>query len=372
MMRHDAEKLLGGYAAGILTAAEKTALFSTALEHQELFEALADEEALRELLADPEARRHLLALLGDAKAAKPIRLWRRPAVLGLAASLLAMVTTSVLLWQRENPVPSAPVADESTPAPKPGPPARLAEDSLQEKVVAPGTTPASVPPSAQTQGNVRGAATAPALVAQPASRPGAEAEAFANASRELKAEAAPEHRYEAKKRAADRPQAPTVVEVVSAAASADKTRPAPRLAKDSLEQLPRQQAAAADAALPSGVALGGVQASAKASATQAKRDLHILPPPTHVLEHLEHGTVRLTVTWASGNHLYVLKRGVSGTALLAPVKSVPNKAGATQSTFEFPLGAKDHVNLYLLPQPAADPKNLPAEGEFEGHRLRVL
>jgi hypothetical protein len=346
MMRHDAEKLLGGYAAGILTAAEKTALFSAALEHQELFEALADEEALRELLADPEARRHLLALLGDAKAAKPIRLWRRPAVLGLAASLLAMVTTSVLLWQRENPVPSAPVADESTPAPKPGPPARLAEDSLQEKVVAPGTTPASVPPSAQTQGNVRGAATAPALVAQPASRPGAEAEAFANASRELKAEAAPEHRYEAKKRAADRPQAPTVVEVVSAAA--------------------------ADAALPSGVALGGVQASAKASATQAKRDLHILPPPTHVLEHLEHGTVRLTVTWASGNHLYVLKRGVSGTALLAPVKSVPNIAGATQSTFEFPLGAKDHVNLYLLPQPAADPKNLPAEGEFEGHRLRVL
>jgi len=58
MKRAEAMKLLGGYATGTLTEAERKLLFEAALGDQELFEALADEEALRELLSDPRVRRH--------------------------------------------------------------------------------------------------------------------------------------------------------------------------------------------------------------------------------------------------------------------------------------------------------------------------
>jgi hypothetical protein len=59
----DAEKLLGGYAAGTLTPEERRALFAAALEDQQLYEALVREEPLRELLTDPAARANLLAEL---------------------------------------------------------------------------------------------------------------------------------------------------------------------------------------------------------------------------------------------------------------------------------------------------------------------
>ena len=84
MNRPDAENLLGGYATGTLTDAEKQVLFAAALEHQELFDALADEEALREVLADPEARKRLLAVLPALEGTRIRPLWRRPAVIGLA------------------------------------------------------------------------------------------------------------------------------------------------------------------------------------------------------------------------------------------------------------------------------------------------
>ena len=60
----DAEKLLGGYAAGTLTPEERQALFSAALEDQQLYDALVREEPLREVLADPAARAELLDALG--------------------------------------------------------------------------------------------------------------------------------------------------------------------------------------------------------------------------------------------------------------------------------------------------------------------
>jgi hypothetical protein len=59
-MTDDVRKLLGGYATGTLTEAEKQALFAAALEDAELFNVLADEEALRELLDDPAARAQVL------------------------------------------------------------------------------------------------------------------------------------------------------------------------------------------------------------------------------------------------------------------------------------------------------------------------
>lgn len=60
MTAREAELLLGGYAAGILTDEERSSLFAAALDNQALFDALADEEGLRALMADPSARAELL------------------------------------------------------------------------------------------------------------------------------------------------------------------------------------------------------------------------------------------------------------------------------------------------------------------------
>ncbi len=92
------EHLLGGHAAGILTEEEKQALYGAALKDQALFDTLMDEEALRELLADPSARE---ALLQSLEAPKPLPRpwWKRPLPLSLAASLL-LVLGSTLLVER--------------------------------------------------------------------------------------------------------------------------------------------------------------------------------------------------------------------------------------------------------------------------------
>jgi hypothetical protein len=56
----DIRKLLGGYATGTLTDAERQALFDAALHDQHLFDTIADEQALKDLLDDPAARAQLL------------------------------------------------------------------------------------------------------------------------------------------------------------------------------------------------------------------------------------------------------------------------------------------------------------------------
>jgi hypothetical protein len=88
----DAEKLIGGYATGTLSEAERNALFAEALNNQTLFDALANEEALRELLADPVARRQLLATLEKKpeSALQRFSAWFfRPLTMGVAAGVAA-------------------------------------------------------------------------------------------------------------------------------------------------------------------------------------------------------------------------------------------------------------------------------------------
>lgn len=206
-MRHlEAEKLLGGYAAGILTEAEKTALFRAALEHQELFDALANEEALRELLADPATRSHLLALLDEPRIRRPIPFWRRPATLGLAASLLLMVTTSLVLWQREQPVapaPSTSKVDSKAPSPIPPP---LGASSAKQVVKEPTSE------AAPTHGKGTGTRETQALAQRPA-------EPSPAAPLMMEAEAPPTDRAKAKKHLAEAPRAEVIAERVAAAAT---------------------------------------------------------------------------------------------------------------------------------------------------------
>jgi hypothetical protein len=99
MKRPDHGKLLGGYAPGNLTDAERRALFEAALQDQQLFDALAAEEALRELLEDPAARRRIAEAAAEGK---PRFGWLPAAVLA-ATAVLAFFMLRVTVPHPEAP-----------------------------------------------------------------------------------------------------------------------------------------------------------------------------------------------------------------------------------------------------------------------------
>ena len=102
MPEPDLEKLLGGFAADMLTQEERQKLFTAALQDQQLFNALADEQALKELLANPAVRRTLLAALEQHSVSdigKPfswLDWFRKPAGLAFAGGLTAAALAVVL------------------------------------------------------------------------------------------------------------------------------------------------------------------------------------------------------------------------------------------------------------------------------------
>lgn len=343
MTHLDAEKLLGGHAAGILTPEEKQVLFTAALANQELFNALADEEALRELLADPDTRRHLLALLAEPTPAKISPFWHRPALLGLAASFFVLVTTSVVLWQRDRPLPSLPLAKEKAVVPPTlaePPAARVAaEQDSVSKFGAAGL-------HSETRAKGGAAGTPPTIASAPPAEKATLADTLTASERGLmKAEAAPVHPPELKKRDAAKAQPAAGAEVVAETAPqlALSKEPSPALARSARET-------------PAGVS-GKIQ-----------------PPtaPIYALERMENGKIRLSVTWATGYQLYAIKRSAVGPTVLRPITTATQAAGTTLDTFECTLGPDEHVDLYLVFKPVQDPKRLPADGPFEGFRTRVL
>ncbi len=288
MIRPEAEKLLGGFATGTLTEAEKSLLYSAALEDQALFDALADEEVLRELLADPEVREQLLKAL----APPPRAWWKRPALLGLAAALLLVVTTRRLLRP---------------------------EIRRTEAQALPLTVPASL--------------------ALPAGEGSA-----------------------AKAKAAPRTAPPSRRNVPAPPAPSPET--------------PMSAAIAPEAPQAAGGVLGNLAApAAKAERRLAKTQAPAREPfsdgsaPAWALERLEGGRLRLRVTRGAG-HLYLVIRGPEGARLVEPLAE-GREEGRTLSTFEWNPGPGEAADLYLLPQPAAEPEGLPAEGPLRGWRDRV-
>jgi hypothetical protein len=169
MRPEDVEKLLGGYATGTLTEAERQALFEAALANQDLFDALADEEALRELLGDPAARRHLLEQLTEKKSLGQFLFgwWNRRLAWGLAGSAavtVLLVAVLVPVYRRLAPEHFAP------------PPAASVE--VAQKISPPASTPlamrrpAPVVPHAQAPAVHRARVEAEvARVAPPAEKP---------------------------------------------------------------------------------------------------------------------------------------------------------------------------------------------------------
>ncbi len=90
-MTDDVRKLLGGYATGTLTEAERNALFSAALEDAELFAALADEQSLKNLLDDPAARAELLRAT-ERPSGKNVWRWLAPAGVLAVATLIGLIS----------------------------------------------------------------------------------------------------------------------------------------------------------------------------------------------------------------------------------------------------------------------------------------
>lgn len=112
----DAEKLLGGYAAGTLTPEERRALFSAALEDQQIYDALVREEPLRDLLADPAARANLLAALDNVP--KP---WYyrevHPGIIAAAVSAVVIAVLGVKFWPVRTAPPISVVSQAELPQP---------------------------------------------------------------------------------------------------------------------------------------------------------------------------------------------------------------------------------------------------------------
>jgi hypothetical protein len=92
--RDDIRKLIGGYATGTLTEAERKLLFEAALDDQELFDELSREQALKETLDEPGVLEHLIAALSAPKR-KPFNWW--PWV--VAATAVASVLVVFVLIQ---------------------------------------------------------------------------------------------------------------------------------------------------------------------------------------------------------------------------------------------------------------------------------
>jgi hypothetical protein len=63
MTRDEIRGLIGGYATGTLTEAERKILFEAALQDQDLFDELAREQALKEALEEPGAKQRVIAAL---------------------------------------------------------------------------------------------------------------------------------------------------------------------------------------------------------------------------------------------------------------------------------------------------------------------
>jgi hypothetical protein len=179
MKPEEIRKLIGGYATGTLTDAEREALFAAALDDQELFNELAGEESLRELLSDPGARAEMLAAVAPRPRAWA---WWRPAVAALA---VATIGTVIVLLPRKSAPPAPVIVAEVKQAPAPEAPAvkdeaKLAPSPKRVRKTAPAPEAVPVPeaPKAEkpavavgTVGGVMGGIVSAPREAAPAAPP---------------------------------------------------------------------------------------------------------------------------------------------------------------------------------------------------------
>ena len=117
MTRDEIRGLIGGYATGSLSEAERKLLFEAALDDQELFDELAREQALKELLEAPGVKPRLIGAL----APQLQKAWWAKAWIWAATGAFAVaVIAGFVLFQKPREVQ---IAQVTAPAPVPEPPA---------------------------------------------------------------------------------------------------------------------------------------------------------------------------------------------------------------------------------------------------------
>jgi hypothetical protein len=369
----EAEKLLGGYATGTLTEAERKSLFAAALGHQAIFDALMGEEALRELLADPMAKAQLLAALAPAPP-KVIPFWGRPTLLGAAAGLIVAATAGLAYLRSPEAVPP-PVKQEAAKAPAsksiampaeataPAAPMRKAAQVSQlvapsvaplKEVAAPAQPAEAMPPPPVPAPQMAVAAGAPASAVEDSARMRTQAD-FRRAEAQDNL---------AKKAEAPRPAA-AVVEVVTTQ-KADLSEPRAVAQGHLAESVP--------GAVAGGVLAGSPpSAAAKAKASRGVGMAAATAPiaPAWTLETQPDGTTRMTVKAPRGQQVALLRRGSAGIEVLR-LQVLEDRGNAlVQWRGEVRLAPGDVLDLYLLNHAVADPFKLPETGPVDGFRARI-
>ncbi|WP_243294319.1 hypothetical protein [Geothrix mesophila] len=356
MRRATAEKLLGGYATGTLTAEERRTLFEAALAHQDLFDALADEEALRELLADPAARAQVLAALAapapnlapNPASAKAVPLWRRPGVLGAAAGVL-MASLAGLTWLRN---PQAPPPAQQAPPPVRQAPASPKTLSFEASPEAPAE------PAAGSKLERRAPAQAPP---NPKEAPRQETAPLPAAGISADAASAP----------ATPPPPPRPVPVAAPA-----PRPVPVVQGNAQGAVGAPQDRLAPQAVTEALSTAS-QARAKAARTEAKAEGRLTgapvpESPTWTLTPQADGTTLVTVTAPPQTQVWLLRRGGGGVEVLQDRAVALQEVREAQRRYLVRLKAGDALDLYALTHPVADPAKLPETGPLAGFRARIF
>jgi hypothetical protein len=150
-----ARGLLGGYATGTLSEAERKLLFEVAMEDQEIFDELGREQALKEMLETPGVRDRLAASLEPTPATPRAKGWLKPLMFGLGALFVVGVSlTAVMLSRNGDRNQIAQLEQPAQPAKTaPAPPPAQAEEPRAEKPKSAPGKPAE-PPAAPTPTSV--------------------------------------------------------------------------------------------------------------------------------------------------------------------------------------------------------------------------
>jgi hypothetical protein len=334
----EAAKLLGGYATGTLSEAERQALFAAALDRQELFDALMDEEALRELLSDSVVKAQLIAALSRTASPKVIPFWRRPGLMGAAAGLLVAATAGLAYLR--SPEKAPPPLQESAKSPQaeaaavPATPQATQTRAKQKAATAPQKERAQPPPVVEAP-----APPPPAAAPKPLATAGAPVLAREDTAR-MNVQAAA-HQAEARQQEAKKAEAPKAAAAMMDAVGS--TAPPPSVAR------------------------------MKAKTTGALRPEATAPhlAPTWTLEVRPDGSTGLTIEAARGHQVVVLRRRTAGVDVL-PLRAVKvGEEALVRWQGEVRLAAGDVLDLYLLNSLVADPEKLPETGPVDGYRVRI-
>src|SRR5580704_9634883 len=127
MTRDEIRGLIGGYATGSLSPAERKALFDAALDDQELFDELAGEQALKELLDEPGVKARLMTALAPRQKPSPLHApgWHlhRAWVWAAAGAFATAVIVGIVLLEKPGErqiaqvIAPPPVPEQLVPAP---------------------------------------------------------------------------------------------------------------------------------------------------------------------------------------------------------------------------------------------------------------